>query len=35
VAHVAMKIFNNYFNQIAGTVIDLPSVDSKQLAAAA
>jgi uncharacterized peroxidase-related enzyme len=35
VAHVAMNIFTNYFNHIAGTVIDFPRVDSKQLAAAA
>ena len=26
VAHVAMNIFTNYFNHIAGTVIDFPFV---------
>lgn len=26
VAHVAMNIFTNYFNHIAGTVVDFPSV---------
>jgi uncharacterized peroxidase-related enzyme len=35
VANVVANIFTNYFNHIAGTVIDFPHVNSKQLAVAA
>ncbi len=35
VANVVANIFTNYFNHIAGTVIDFPRVNSKQLAVAA
>jgi uncharacterized peroxidase-related enzyme len=28
IAHVALNVFTNYFNQVAGTVIDFPAVPS-------
>lgn len=31
IAHVAMNIFTNYFNHIAGTVIDFPIVSTDEL----
>ena len=30
IAHVGMNIFTNYFNHIAGTVVDLPLVSTTQ-----
>lgn len=32
IAHVALNIFTNYFNKIAGTEIDFPRVTAKQTA---
>lgn len=35
IAHVAMNIFTNYFNNVAHTEIDFPVVETKQRASAA
>jgi uncharacterized peroxidase-related enzyme len=35
VAHVSMNVFTNYFNHIAGTVIDFPLVSTEKIRAAA
>jgi uncharacterized peroxidase-related enzyme len=35
VAHVAAKLFTNYFNLVAGTVVDFPPVSTAQIRAAA
>ena len=35
VAHVAANIFTNYFNNLAGTVIDFPKVSANPLPLAA
>lgn len=34
IAHVAVNIFTNYFNHIAGTEVDFPSVDARLAVAA-
>ena len=35
VAHVAANIFTNYFNMVAGTIVDFPPVSTAQIRAAA
>jgi len=35
VAHVAANLFTNYFNLIAGTVVDFPPVSATPIRAAA
>jgi len=35
IAHIAMNLFTNYFNHIAGTVIDFPPVITDKIRAAA
>lgn len=35
VAHIGINMFTNYFNHIAGTVIDFPEVSTSSVAAAA
>jgi alkylhydroperoxidase family enzyme len=35
VAHVALNVFTNYFNSVAGTEIDFPAVRAPRVPAAA